>query len=332
MVFRQTLPLLVVLLWMQTIAAQDESPWYAGLGASMSTLKPGTSDTIYEVTGDGGAGLTLLFGRRMTGQFSVEGVMVDLGVADIGVAQTGAVAGGIDYDFLGLNLKYDVLLRPSLRGYVKAGMGSLNLDTQLPLKQDGSMSGFFGLGAEWMLPNNFSLRGGYNYFSEDAQSFDVVVTKYFGGASGGFSLPRLKMPKLPKLSKPETGKTGKPSARPAQAPSANVEIINTAAIPGAATRMARKLKPNSLMVFLRFAPGSASLTDASRRLLDRTIERMNSSPAVRVLVMGGSSSAYNRDLAQSRGKAAGAYLARHGFPKEFLRYVRYSELRSKPIK
>jgi outer membrane protein OmpA-like peptidoglycan-associated protein len=321
MLFRRSLLLLVPLLWVPTLSAETEALWYGGLGFGSSTLKPGTGGTDYTINGDGGTGLNLIFGRRLNEQMSVEGVWADLGSADIGHPLK---AGSIDYSFLGVNLKYDFIPKPEklpkLKAFVKAGLGSVSRDTKLDLDEDGSLTGYFGLGAEWKLPNNFSVRGGFNQYAEDARSIDVAVTKYFGISKGGFSLAKLKMPSFSKKKEvrniTENG----------------VEIINTKPAPGAVMRMAKKLKPTSLLVFLRFNPNSSELTKASRKLLDKTIDRMNLGNSKGVLLVGASSSAYSRNMAMARGKAAGGYLAKNAFPKKRLRSVRYSELRSKPVK
>ena len=322
MLFRRPLLLLLPILWVQTAAAQTQELWYAGLGFGSSTLKPGMGATRYTLDSDGGTGLNLLFGRRLNEQMSVEGVWTDLGTADIG--HPSDPPGSIDYSFLGVNLKYDFLPRPEtlpkLKAFVKAGLGSISRDTQLDLDEDGSLSGYFGLGAEWRLPKNFSVRGGFNQYAEDARSIDVAVTKYFGISKGSFSLAKFKMPAF---SRPKEKRNITENG---------VEIMNTKPIPGAVKRMAKKLKPTSLLVFLRFKPHSAELTKASRKLLDKTIDRMNAGDSQGVLLVGASSGAYSRDMAKIRGKAAGGYLAKNGFPKKRLRSVRYSELRSKPVK
>lgn len=324
MLFRHLLLLLLPILWAQTVAAQTENLWYAGLGFGSSTLKPDTGAS-YTLDGSGGTGLNLLLGRRLNEQMSVEGIWTDLGTADIGKADGSGNAGHIDYSFLGVNLKYDFIPRPEklpkLKAFVKLGLGSISRSTSLPLDEDGSLSGYFGLGAEWQLPNNFSVRGGFNQFAGDARSIDVAVTKHFGISSGSFSLAKLKMPSF--FSKPKEKRIITENG---------VEIINTKPIPGAVKRMAKRLKPTSMLVFLRFSPHSAKLTKASRKLLDKTIDRMNSGDSIGVLLVGASSSAYNRDIARARGKSAGGYLVKNGFPKKSLRSVRYSELRSKPVK
>ena len=273
----------------------------------------------------------MLFGRRLNEDMSVEGVWTDLGAADIGrnTEVSGVTkhenAGSIGYSFLGVNLKYDFMPKPEklpkLKLFVKAGLGSMSRDTKLSLEEKGSVSGYFGLGAEWKLPNDFSVRGGFNQFTEDARSFDVAVTKHFGISKGSFSLAKMKMPSFFKSSKEKRIITEN-----------GVEIINTKPVPGAVKRMAKKLKPTSMLVFLRFNPNSAELTKASRKLLDKSIDRMNEGDSLGVLLVGASSSAYNRDMAKLRGKAAGGYLAKNGFPKKQLRGVRYSELRSKAVK
>ncbi len=323
MLFRRPLLLLLPILWLQTVAAQTDNIWYGGLGVGSSTLKPGTEGTSYTLDGDGGAGLNVLFGRRLNEEMSVEGVWTDLGTADIGHSDP-LKAGSIDYSFIGVNLKYDFIPKPEklpkLKLFVKAGLGSVSRDTQLGLDEDGSLSGYFGLGAEWQLPNNFSVRGGFNQYTKDARSFDVAVTKYFGISKGSFSLAKLKMPSF---SKPKEKRIITENG---------VEIINTKPIPGAVKRMAKKLKPTSMLVFLRFSPNSAELTKASRKLLDKTIDRMNAGDSVGVMLVGASSGAYSRDMAKTRGKMVGGYLAKNGFPKKRLRSVRYSELRSKPVK
>jgi outer membrane protein OmpA-like peptidoglycan-associated protein len=321
MLFRRPLIILLPLLWAQTVTAQAENIWYGGLGFGLSTLKPSTGTSSYTLDGKGGAGLNLLFGRRLSEEMSVEGVWTDLGSADIGPNN----AGSIDYSFLGVNLKYDFMPKPEklpkLKLFVKAGLGSMSRDTKLSLEEKGSVSGYFGLGAEWKLPNDFSVRGGFNQFTEDARSFDVAVTKHFGISKGSFSLAKMKMPSFFKSSKEKRIITEN-----------GVEIINTKPVPGAVKRMAKKLKPTSMLVFLRFNPNSAELTKASRKLLDKSIDRMNEGDSLGVLLVGASSSAYNRDMAKLRGKAAGGYLAKNGFPKKQLRGVRYSELRSKAVK
>lgn len=324
MLFRRPLIILLPLLWVQTVTAQTENLWYGGLGFGSSTLKPSTGSTSYTLDGKGGTGLNLLFGRRLNEDMSVEGVWTDLGSADIGHADE-SKHGSIDYSFIGVNLKYDFIPKPEklpkLKLFIKAGLGSISRDTKLSLDESGSLSGYSGLGAEWQLPNNFSVRGGFNYYAKDARSFDVAVTKYFGISKGGFSLAKLKMPSFFKSSKEKRIITEN-----------GVEIINTKPVPGAVRRMAKKLKPTSMLVFLRFSPNSAELTKASRKLLDKSIDRMNEGDSLGVLLVGGSSGAYNRDMAKLRGKAAGGYLAKNGFPKKQLRGVRYSELRSKPVK
>jgi len=321
MLFRRPLIILLPLLWAQTVTAQAENIWYGGLGFGLSTLKPSTGTSSYTLDGKGGTGLNLLFGRRLNEDMSVEGVWTDLGAADIGPNS----AGSIDYSFIGVNLKYDFIPKPEklpkLKLFVKAGLGSMSRDTNLSLDEDGSVSGYFGLGAEWKLPNDFSVRGGFNQFTEDARSFDVAVTKHFGISKGSFSLAKMKMPSFFKSSKEKRIITEN-----------GVEIINTKPVPGAVKRMAKKLKPTSMLVFLRFNPNSAELTKASRKLLDKSIDRMNEGDSLGVLLVGASSSAYNRDMAKLRGKAAGGYLAKNGFPKKQLRGVRYSELRSKAVK
>jgi hypothetical protein len=165
--------------------AQEESQdnkWYAGAGLGLSRLEPDRNGTIYQVDDKSSSGFKLYVGYDWSERISIEGYYSDLGEAKM------SPYGEVSYKDLGASGLYYVYQQhdekhKGLEVFVKAGLGWMKNESDLPYERVHDTHVMFGLGAAYTLDNELSLRADLDLYDEDSQFFILSISKRFNSGS-----------------------------------------------------------------------------------------------------------------------------------------------------
>ena len=162
----------------QAQESADENRWYAGAGLGLSRLEPDSNGTIYRVDDKSSSGLKLYVGYDWSDKISIEGYYSDLGEAKM------SPHGEVSYKDLGAAGLYYVYQahdkqHKGLEVFVKAGLGWMKNDSDLPYERVHNSHVMLGLGGAYQLDNGFSLRADLDLYDEDSQFFTLSISKRF---------------------------------------------------------------------------------------------------------------------------------------------------------
>jgi hypothetical protein len=160
----------------------DDNKWYAGAGLGISRLEPDRNRTIYRVDDNSSAGFKLTLGYEWSEKISVEGYYSDLGEAKM------SPNGEVSYKDLGVSGLYYVYQqheerRKGIEAFIKAGLGWMKNDTELPYERVHDSHLMLGLGGAYTFDNGLSLRVDIDLYDEDSQFLILSLMKRFGSAS-----------------------------------------------------------------------------------------------------------------------------------------------------
>jgi hypothetical protein len=181
------MPLLVsgLLLISQPLNAEPnrtENPWYAGVGLGLSRLDPDRNGSLYEVDDKSSEGFKLTLGYDWSERISFEGYYSDLGEAGM------SPQGEVSYKDLGASGLYYFYQQQDdrhkgLEAFIKAGLGWMKNDSDLPYERVHNSHVMFGLGGAYTFDNGLSLRADLDLYDKDSQFFILSVMQRFGSTS-----------------------------------------------------------------------------------------------------------------------------------------------------
>jgi hypothetical protein len=148
--------------------------FYVGLSLGQSSLEPDVSSSPYTLDEDGDFGFKVLAGYDLTDQLSVEGALALLGEAEL------SPSGSIEYQPLYVSGVYHLLGQRSRSVFLRAGLATLNISSNIPTNEENDYQLMLGLGGEWAFSKGWSARAEIESFDEDASLFSVGIVKRFG--------------------------------------------------------------------------------------------------------------------------------------------------------
>ena len=152
----------------------DYEGFYVGLSLGQSTLEPDVSASPYTLDEDGGLGFKVSAGYDLTDRLSVEGALALLGEAEL------TPSASIEYQPLYVSGVYHLLGQRSRSVFIRAGLATLNVSSNIPVNEENDYQLMLGIGGEWAFHKGWSARAEIESFDEDASLLSVGVVKRFG--------------------------------------------------------------------------------------------------------------------------------------------------------
>jgi len=297
----------------------EYDPWYFGVGLGLSTLKPDTSVSIYQIDDDSDFGYKLFAGYDWSEKIAIEGYYADLGEAKM------SPNGKIGYTDLGISGLYHFYQhKPAQTGFgafAKAGLGFMKNDSDLKYRLVNSSHWMLGIGAGYRLKNGLKLRADFDLFDEDSQLVSISVIKYFGGSKSSSQQPVVKEPESPKPA---------PVAAPVIVVIADSDADGIPddqdACPGTIADLtvdSRGCAVSWVLQGVEFTHNKDILTPDSQNILNQVVSELVAQKAYRKVRVEGHTdaagpAAYNQRLSLKRAKAVRNYLINHGVEASIL--------------
>jgi hypothetical protein len=157
----------------------DDAKWYAGVGLGISNLEPDGNDSSYRVDDKSSTGFKLTLGYDWSEKIAIEGYYSDLGEATL------SPNGEVSYRDLGASALYYVYREAAGRhrgweAFLKAGLGSMKNDTDVPYERVHNSHVMLGLGGGYAFDNGLSLRADLDLYDKDSQFLTLNLIKRFG--------------------------------------------------------------------------------------------------------------------------------------------------------
>jgi len=145
---------------------------YAGVSVGQSNLNPRVNHANGEVTKSTDTSYKLYAGYNINKNMAVEGFYTDLGAAEVSIDNTKSKVGYKMYGISGVASKN---LNKRTKAFAKLGLAGLknSVSNNLRYKKVKNVAITTGLGLEFKLRENLSVRGEYEYFDKDIQSGTV---------------------------------------------------------------------------------------------------------------------------------------------------------------
>lgn len=168
--------------WFKTYI--EDRRLYLGAGAGNSGLNPETQGTDYRVDGNKDAAWKLNVGLEWNQTTAIEAYYSDLGHASF------ADHGLLKYQVKGASVVQQIWMRGAsqsignIAALAKIGANMLtNQGKGVSYERNSVIQPYLGLGGEYFLANQLSIRGEYEWFGSDATLMSVTLVKRFGAAS-----------------------------------------------------------------------------------------------------------------------------------------------------
>lgn len=307
------------------VQATADNSIYVGIGSGLSNLDPETNNTGYDVDDSRSNGGKFYLGYDFSEKLSIEGYYSDLGEAKM------SPNGEITYKDMGLSGVYYFYkpqqTREKLSAFVRAGVGTMNNDTDLDYERLNDSHFMIGGGVEYGFGKGFALRADLDLYDKDAQLFTISLLKRFGGSKAGVAK---QLPQQVVVAAPE------PAPEPVVVLDSDQDGVldNADQCPG--TEAGKKVDTagcpmQEVMVLegVTFALNSAELVGESHRILDEVAQSLLRNPDQRIEVAGYTDSrgdaSYNKDLSGRRAAAVRDYLVEQGVPADNLEARGYGE-------
>ncbi|MCJ8315163.1 MAG: OmpA family protein [Saccharospirillaceae bacterium] len=263
--------------------------FYAGIGTGLSFLEPVIINSDESVESK----MHLLLPNIYVGYDINQSFAAQLYYSRQGTAKFPSGI-GINYSNVGIsglyhvenNLAFDNELMKNTSAYLKVGMGSIinsiasEADDGIPLQVNAltKMQVHFGLGLEYKMANDISIRAEYMSYDQDSSELAITVVKRFA---------RKVAPILPKVVKPT----------PIKAP----EICYA---------------PTGILEGVEFISNSDELTQDAKTVLDGILNQLAPFPKVKLEIRAHTDSEntpeYNMQLSQRRSETVSQYLRSGG--------------------
>ena len=324
----------------------DEMDLYVGAGIGQSYLDPSIDGTGYTIDNHTQNAWKLTGGWDWNDHISFEAYYADLGSvdldpdADLGYRMVGGDA-MLHYWAYGAER-----MEGSIAVYAKAGLNHMtNNGNGVSYESNNQGQLFGGIGAEWYLPQKFSVRFEIESYDTDASLFSLNLVKRFGFKSKKSIVSKPSQYEFVAMVEelPETaagpkivllapvvldsdldGLLDDEDQCPNTAKGVTIDGLGCASFAG---------KIGDLIAKIQFESRSASLTEASKVELDDVVRVLGVYSAVKVEVQAHSdnigSDKYNKFLSQQRAESVVAYLTAEGIDPGRMSALGYGE--EKPV-
>jgi len=309
--------------------------WYIGGSLGLSSMDPDGSDTTWRTSDKKDIAKKLYIGTDISRQIGLEAFWADFGEAKM--KSTTGETGKIGYTAVGANIVYNSPIKfAGIRPLGKLGVAKFkNKDKgAVTSQQNNKLTIFGGLGAEYDLTENLTLRSEYEYYDKDISQFNVGVNwspRYrdhsFISQQQGKSLPVAK--KEPNIINIHVPTQPVPKPRVIYRPAPKPQIIYK---PAPKPRIVYRPAPKPVAQYKdihktlsggsNFDSGSAQLTDNGRNALDRLVQDLNEFTLKSVRVVGHTDSVgsaqSNLSLSYARANSVAAYLDSRGINRQLI--------------
>jgi len=327
-----------MLLALMSFVANGSVPWYLGAGGGASSLRPDTENSPFSVDSDVSYGGGIFAGYDYSERFSFE-----LGYNFLGQAIVRGPNGknSIDYSALSAGALFywygddrAIAERNGLTSYLRFGVNSMRNSTSIPLDREDNVGIWAGLGVEWPINPNLSLRGEVASFDGDAQTAWLSVL-YRPRAHANIA-SAVRLPEAPKPSS-SADPTNSSVQQGTPAESTGEQAVFQPAQSAIALDSALCTEPQShepideqgcalfggTLNGVSFAAGTANLLPNSLGLLDTLSDNLLRYPSIQIEIQADTESfsdeAFAKDIAKQRTIAVARHLAKRGVPIERLK-------------
>jgi len=288
--------------------------WYVGGSLGQSNLDPDGGST-WRTTSDTDIAKKVYIGTDISRQFGLEAFWADFGNAEM-TSKTNKL-GKVNYKAVGANIVYNSPYKiAGFRPLGKLGVAKFsNKDKgDVISKQNHMLTIFAGLGAEYDLTRNLTLRSEFEYYDKDINQFNIGVNWSPRYRDHSFLARQQQKTKI--IEKvvevpvyiPQPAVKPKPVVKPKSAPKLQYKIVHKTLSGGS-----------------HFATGSAQLTfdgkDALNRLAQDILSQKLSLKSLHIVGHTddvGSHQA-NQALSYNRANAVAAYLSSRGINRQLMR-------------
>ena len=300
--------------------------WYVGGSLGQSNMDPDGGNT-WRTTGDTDLAKKVYIGTDISKQFGLEAFWADFGSADL-VSKTNKT-GKVNYKAVGANVVYNSPYKiAGVRPLGKLGVAKFsNKDKgDVVSKQNNMLTIFGGIGAEYDLSPNLTLRSEFEYYDKDINQFNVGVNWSPRYRDHSFLRRQQAKPVTPEVIEKIVEV---PVKVPVEVP---VYIPQPVVVKVAKPKPAPKPKPVQYKIVHKtlsggshFASGSAQLTFDGKDALNRLSQDLrNNKMSIRSITVVGhtdnvGSHQSNQVLSYNRANAVAAYLAMRGVDRQKIR-------------
>jgi OOP family OmpA-OmpF porin len=313
---------------------------YIGASGGQSNLSPEVQeDVLLEVTDEESDGSKVFIGWDFSQKFAAELAFADLGAAEVTSTEDGSVEEleysvanfSFLYHFYKLGGQQQIRDRTGLGLFLKAGLGTMENESDLQYERENDVHLMGGLGVEYGTRIGLALRGEVEAFDEDAMLTSVGLLWRFGGKSGGRGHGGLftKMDpsdKMESMMKPMDDNDSDGDGVPNDIDDCSA----TGDEPVTATGCPMF---GGVLEGVLFESGSDKLTDSAQVVLNDAADALLNNPDMVVEVQAHTDSQgaaeYNLELSKKRALATVRYLMLRGVPSEQLLARAFGE--AKPI-
>lgn len=324
--------------------------WYVGGSVGSSSMNPDGSDTTWETSDKNDFAKKLYVGTDITRQIGLEAFWADFGEASM-KSKTGAT-GKIGYTAIGANMVYNSPIKfAGIRPLGKIGVAKFtNKDSgAVTSKQNNKLTVFGGLGVEYDLTENLTLRSEYEYYDKDIQQFNIGVNwspKYRDHSYYSEPRPVVQKPAPIIKKEPNVINVYVPPAPPAPKPRIVYKPAPKPRIiykPAPKPRIVYRPAPKPVAQYKEihktlsggshFDSGSAKLTYDGRNTLNRLAQDLNAFTLRSIRVVGHTDSVgtaqSNLSLSYARANSVADYLSSRGVNRQLINTQGLGE--SRPI-
>lgn len=305
--------------------------WYVGGSIGASDMNPDGGDT-WKTTNSKDIGKKLYIGTDISRQIGLEAFWADFGSAKL--KSKSGETGKVHYSAIGANVVYNSPIKiAGLRPIGKLGVAKFkNKDKgAVNSKQNNKLTVFGGIGAEFDLTKNLTVRSEYDYYDKDISQLSIGMNWSPKYRDHSFISEQNRMQKLaftekkpannvinvyvPPQPKPVIKYIPKP--KPAVRQKAKPRVVYK---PAPAPQY--KLIHRTLSGGSHFSSGSDQLTFNGKNTLNKLAQDLNNQGLKSLRIVGhtdsiGSNQA-NLSLSYARANSVAAYLASRGINRQLI--------------
>ena len=299
----------------------DEMDIYLGAGLGISRLNPKTDQSGFSIQDDQDSGWRMSAGWDWNSSITIEGYYSKLGKVTLNNNEQPASNNAtLDYQAIGVHGVYhhfvrgDRYLKNSWAVFAKVGASKiLNEAAGVEYQQNSKMQMSTGLGVEYILQNDWSVRADFEAFDQDANMFSLSVVKRYGFSKKRFNRFLASISLLPSTAAggDEDGDSVQDGLDdcPNTKPNYKVNEVGCAFFEG---KMAQ----------VTFESDSVNMQDGSKFNLDDIANQLINQPFLRMRVVAHTddkgSKKYNKELSERRSKEVRRYLLTKGVKRKQL--------------
>ena len=170
---------------------------YFGAAVGSSQLDPNVTNSTYSLADTNDIAFKLLAGIDIGKSLDLELSYANLGSAIVAMNNS-ATRSSLNYKAASLSGLFHVLDNRSKSLFVKAGISNIDVDGGVPVDILNDYQLMVGIGGEWALKNDWSLRAEFESFDTDAKIATFGIVKRFKTVGAGVQTTRTKVRAQPK--------------------------------------------------------------------------------------------------------------------------------------